>query len=74
MGLQVDLETGLDDGGADRVVAAAGAQGRDPAFIVTAGEAERVGRKGRMMGLKRASPMAVLTRTGRKKGDWMELS
>jgi hypothetical protein len=40
--LDGQLEEGLDDGAADRVVAAAGAQRRDRAFVMTAREAERV--------------------------------
>ena len=42
--LRLDVETpgGLDDGGGDRVVAAAGAQRRQPAFVVAAREAERI--------------------------------
>src|SRR5690606_2715281 len=40
--LDVQLPAGLDDRGRDGVVAAAGAKGRDRAFIVAAGEADRV--------------------------------
>ena len=39
---QVQLETGLHDRGADRIVAAAGAERRDRALVVATGEAERV--------------------------------
>src|SRR5216683_5180795 len=42
---QGQLETRLDDRGADRIMAAAGAQGRDRAFIVAMRIAERVGRQ-----------------------------
>ena len=46
---QRQLEAGLDDRGADRIVAAAGAQGRDRAFVVAVRIAERVGRQLRVM-------------------------
>ena len=39
---QVELEAGAHDGGADRIVAAAGAQRRDRAFIVAPREAQAV--------------------------------
>src|SRR5258706_5761255 len=42
MRLDRQLETGLDDRGRDRVVAAAGAQGRDLALVVAVGEAKLV--------------------------------
>ena len=45
------LEAGLDDRGADRIVAAAGAQRRDRALIVAPRVAERVGRQSRVMEL-----------------------
>ena len=48
MRLDVELETGLDQRGADRIVAAAGAQRRDRALIVAMGEAEHIRRKARM--------------------------
>ena len=47
--LDVELEAGLDDRGGDRVVAAAGAQRRDRAFVVAARVAERVLRQRGMM-------------------------
>ena len=46
---QRQLEAGLDDRGADRIVAAAGAQRRDRALVVAVGIAERVGRQLRVM-------------------------
>src|SRR5205085_9218728 len=49
VGLKVELEAGLDDRGADRVVAAACAQRRDRALVVAVSEAESVGRECRMM-------------------------
>ena len=42
MRLDRELEAGLDDGGRDRVVTAAGAQRRHRALVVAAREAERV--------------------------------
>ena len=47
--LDRQLEAGLDDGGGDRVVAAAGAQRRDLALVIAVGVAERVLRQRRMM-------------------------
>src|SRR5712672_2947618 len=43
------LETGLDDGASDGIVAAAGAQGRDRALVVAVGVAERVLGQARMV-------------------------
>src|SRR6202048_4886661 len=43
------LKTGLDDRCRDRVMAAAGAQRRDLALVITVGEAEIVLRKAGMM-------------------------
>ena len=40
MRLDVEFEASLDQGCADRIVAAAGAQSRDRAFIIAMGEAE----------------------------------
>src|SRR6185437_16175055 len=48
---QIELETGLDDGGADRIMTAAGAQRRDRALVIAMGEAELVGRQLRMVEL-----------------------
>src|SRR6185437_8523495 len=48
---QIELEARLDDGGADRIMAAAGAQRRDRAFVVAVGESELVGRQLRMVKL-----------------------
>src|ERR1700751_2865328 len=49
MRLDGKLEAGFDDRGGDRIVAAAGAQRRDLAFVVAMGEAERVLLQARMM-------------------------
>src|SRR5437763_14141973 len=49
--LDRELEAGLDDGGGDRVVAAAGAQGRDLALVVAVRVAERVLRQRRVVEL-----------------------
>ena len=49
---QIELEAGLDDRGADRIVAAAGAQRGNRAFIVAPGEAQLVGRQLRVMELR----------------------
>src|SRR6185437_9200893 len=46
---QVELEARLDDRGGNRVMAAAGAQRRDCAFVVAMREAELVGNKLGMM-------------------------
>src|SRR5690349_5326545 len=46
---EIELEARLDDRGADRIVAAAGAQGRYRSFVIAACIAERVGRQLRMM-------------------------
>ena len=46
---QAQLEAGLDDRGADRIMAAAGAQGRHRPLVIAPGKAERVGRKLRVM-------------------------
>ena len=46
--LERQLPAGLDDGGGDGVVPAAGAQRRQRAFVVAAGEAERILRQRRM--------------------------
>ena len=43
--LDIQLEAGMDDGGGDRIMAAAGAQRRDRAFIVAVDEPELVGRQ-----------------------------
>src|SRR5208282_484341 len=51
--LQIELEAGLDDRGADRIVATAGAQGRDRRFVIAVRVTQRVGRELRVM--KRAS-------------------
>src|SRR5258707_5560500 len=51
MRLDRQFETGFDDGGGDRIVAAAGAQRRDLALVVAVGVAERVLRQRRMMEL-----------------------
>src|SRR5258705_6951341 len=47
--LDVQFETGLDDGGADGIMAAARAERRDGAFIVPVRESERVLGQGGMM-------------------------
>src|SRR5581483_5098895 len=49
--LQIELEAGLHDRGADRIVAAAGAQRRDRSLVVAPGVAERVGRQLRVVEL-----------------------
>ena len=46
---EIELEAGLDDRGADRIVAAAGAQGRHRPFVIAPRVAERVGRELRVM-------------------------
>ena len=46
---QRQLEARLDDGAADRIVAAARAQGRDRALVIAMRIAERIGRQFRMM-------------------------
>src|SRR5688500_14939305 len=51
MGLDRKLEARLDDRGRDRVVPAAGAQGRDRALVVAVRIAERILRQRRMMEL-----------------------
>ena len=48
---QIELEAGADDRGADRIMAAAGAQRGDRAFVVAPREAERVLRQFGMMQL-----------------------
>ena len=48
----LQLETRLDDGGADRIVAAARAEGADGALVVAPGEAELVGRQGGVVQLR----------------------
>src|SRR5207237_1744052 len=50
--LDREFEAGLDDGGRDRVVAAAGTQRRNLAFVVAVRVAERVLRQRRMMELR----------------------
>jgi hypothetical protein len=50
--LDVELPEGLDQRGADGVVAAAGAQGADLALVVAAREAELVLRQGRVVELR----------------------
>src|SRR5206468_8644595 len=47
----IQLEEGLDECGGDRVVAAAGAERRDLAFVVAAGIADLVLREGRVVEL-----------------------
>src|SRR5215467_12255242 len=51
MRLDRELEAGLDDGGGDRVVAAAGAQGRNLALVVAMRVAECVLRQRRVVEL-----------------------
>src|SRR5262249_29509209 len=48
VGLDIELEAGVDDGGRNRIVAAAGAERRDRALVVAVGEAERIGGQARM--------------------------
>src|SRR5213079_1795384 len=50
--LDVELPARLDERRRDRVVAAAGAEGRDLAFVVAPGEAELVARQGGVMQLR----------------------
>src|SRR3954469_23951448 len=49
MRLDRELEARLDDSGSDRVVAAAGTQGRDRALVIAMGVAQRVLRQARMV-------------------------
>src|SRR6185312_1132282 len=51
MRLDVELPAGLDDRGRDRIVAAAGAQRRDLAFVVAPRETDRVAGQGRVVQL-----------------------
>src|SRR6185312_11513832 len=50
--LDVEFVAGLNQRGTDRIVAAAGAQGRNRAFIIAMGEAELVRHKARVMQLR----------------------
>src|SRR5258706_1820649 len=52
VGLDVELEAGLDDGGADRIMPTARAQRRNRTFVVPMREAERIFRQRGMVKLR----------------------